>query len=194
MQQELNRSLIHEQNIKYYQVEHYLTVSSKERNVSLYPSVSHYSLELQKEFKNIYSIELIQGIIPDKPTGTVATEPYLLLKIDEIDDVMSSNDTNIAQSFAILSLCRPITDDGFIHIDKKIHENTVKYYQTPKSSLSRMTVSITKEDGTLFDFGTDSPSPPNKDFQNTFIFKIVTLEKERSVLNQRNIYTQSFFN
>ena len=51
-----------------------------------------------------------------------------------------------------------------------------------------MTITILDSAGLPFDFGTDTPSPPNKAFQNTFIFKIVTLEKKRSVLNHRNVY------
>ena len=51
-----------------------------------------------------------------------------------------------------------------------------------------MTVTILDSNGTPFNFGTDTPSPPNKTFQNTFIFKIVTLEKKKSPLNHRNVY------
>lgn len=179
-------SVSQEPNLQYQQKIHYLTISSKDRDVTVYPNVNHYSLKFPNEFKNIHSIELIQAIIPDQ--NNVQNEPYLLLQVDEIQDVMVSNDKNISNSFAILQLASPTKAGTFIQIDRRIHEYTVKCYDTPKAYLSRMTVNIVDSDGVPFNFGTDTPSPPNKTYQNTFIFKIVTLEKQRSVLNHRNVY------
>ena len=179
-------SLSQEPDIEYEEKVHYLSISSKDRDLTAYPDVNHYSIQFPNEFRNIYSIELIQGIIPDK--NNVQDEPYLLLKIDEIQDTMVSNDKNIADSFAILQLAPPTKANTFIQIDRRIHEYTIKYYQTPKAYLSKMTITILGSDGIPFDFGTDTPSPPNKQHQNTFIFKIVTLEKKRKVLNHRNVY------
>lgn len=179
-------SISQEHDLQYQEKVHYLTISSKDRDVTAYPNVNSYSLKFPNEFKNIQSIELIQAIIPDK--NNVQDEPYLLLQVDEIQDVMVSNDKNIANSFAILQLASPTKAGTFIQIDRRIHEYTVKYYDTPKAYLSKLTITILNSDGVPFDFGTDTPSPPNKAFQNTFIFKIVTLEKERRVLNHRNVY------
>jgi hypothetical protein len=179
-------SISQEPDIEYEEHVHYVSISSKDRDIVAYPNVNHYAVQFPNEFKNIHSIELIQGIIPDQ--NNVQNEPYLLLKIDEIQDVMVSNDKDIANSFAILQLATPTKANTFIQIDRRIHEYTVKYYQTPKAYLSKMTVTILGSDGIPFDFGTDTPSPPNKMYQNTFIFKIVTLEKKRRQLNHRNVY------
>jgi len=179
-------SISQEPDLQYEKKVHYLTISSKDRNVTAYPNVNQYSIKFPNEFKNIHSIELIQAIIPDQ--NDVQDEPYLLLQIDEIQDVMVSNDKNISNSFAILQLAAPTRSGTFIQIDRRIHEYTVKYYDTPKAYLSKMSITILDSTGALFDFGTDTPSPPNKSFQNTFIFKIVTLEKQRRVLNHRNVY------
>lgn len=181
-----NQALSTEQEpqIEYESTECYLTVSSRDRDVEEYPSVSNYTLRLPTEFRNVSSIELIQAIIPDK--NSVTQEPYLLLNIKELEEVMFSVDRNISDAFAILQMGKPITDGGFIQIDKRIHENVVKHYKTPKSSLSKMTISITDLDGNIFDFG-DSGST-NKQYINTFVFRIVCLEKKRSVLNHRNIF------
>jgi hypothetical protein len=179
-------SISQEPDLQYEKKVHYLTISSKDRNVTAYPNVNQYSIKFPNEFKNIHSIELIQAIIPDQ--NDVQDEPYLLLQIDEIQDVMVSNDKNIANAFAILQLAAPTRAGTFIQIDRRIHEYTVKYYDTPKAYLSKMSITILDSTGAPFDFGTDTPSPPNKSFQNTFIFKIVTLEKQRRVLNHRNVY------
>ena len=101
-----------------------------------------------------------------------------------------SNDKNIANSFAILQLSAPISAGGFIQIDKRIHENTVLTFKTPKANLAKMTVSIRDCLGNLFDFGNDAslPTAPTKSLQNTFIFKVTTLEKRRMQLSHRNVY------
>lgn len=179
-------SIQQEPDIEYEKKTHYIFVTSKNRDKTLFPNISHYTVEFPQEFKNIHSIELIQGIIPN--VNNVTQEPYLLLKLEEIRDVMVSNDPDISEAFAFLTMASPCTSDGsFIALDKKIHENTPKIYNTPKASLQKLTISVTKHDGTLFDFGADT-SPPNKSIQHTFVFQIITLEKKRATLSHRNLY------
>jgi len=175
-----------EANIEYEKNISFVTISSRDRNVELYPNVSRYVIHFPTEIKNVESVELIQAIIPDK--NNVTQEPYLLLKVDEMEDVMISNDRNVSDAFAILQLTNPVTAGCFIQMDRKIHENVIKYYKTPKASLSKMTISITDYNGNLFNFGTDNVSPPAKALQNTFVFKIESLEKKRAVMNHRNVF------
>lgn len=175
-----------EPNIEYEQVPYYFVVSSNDRDVSKYPDVNKYVINLPKEFKNIHSIEMIQAILPDK--NSVTSEPFLLLKIDELEDVMVSSNRNISDAFAVIQLTSPVTSGGYIVTDKRTYENTVKYFKIPKATLSKLSISITKYDGTLFNFGADTPSPPNKQFQNWFVFMVVCLEKKRDTLNHRNVF------
>ena len=181
-------SLKNESNIEYEEYTHYITVSSRDRDRLAYANVNNYCIALQQEFKNISSVELVQAILPAKNNSEA--EPYLLLDIDEVSDVMISSDKHISDSFAILQPNIPTTPGGFMQIDKRIHENTIKYYKTPKASLAKMTISIKNCNGILFDFGLDT-SPPNvvdKSLQNTFVFKIITLEKRRAELNHRGVF------
>lgn len=181
-------SVKNEQNIEYEETTHYITISSRDRDRSVYTNVNHYCITLQQEFRNVYSVELVQAIIPAKNNSDA--EPYLLLDIDEVSDVMISSDKHVSDSFAILQPTVPTTSGGFMQIDKRIHENTIKYYKTPKASLAKMTVSIKDCDGTLFNFGTDTlpPTAIDKSLQNTFVFKIITLEKRRTELNHRGVF------
>jgi hypothetical protein len=184
----VKHSLTQEPDIEYEEFVHYLSISSRDRNRSVYPNVNNYSITFPVEFRNISSVELIQAIIP--ATNDADKEPYLLLDIDEIPDVMISNDKYISDSFAMLQPTIPTTTGGFMQIDKRIHENTVKIFKTPKANLSKMTISIKDCVGNNFDFGSDTslPTSVNKALQNTFIFKIVTLEKRRSELNNRGVF------
>ena len=192
----VKHSLTQEPDIEYEEFTHYLSVSSRDRNrnpshpdnIPIWSNVNNYSITFPLEFRNISSVELIQGIIP--ATNDADKEPYLLLDIDEIPDVMISNDKYISDSFAMLQPTIPTTTGGFMQIDKRIHENTIKYYKTPKASLAKMTISIKDCNGILFEFGTDTlpPTVIDKSLQNTFVFKIITLEKRRSELNHRGVF------
>jgi hypothetical protein len=181
-------SLTQEPDIEYEKNIHYLSISSRDRDRGVYSNVNNYSIVFPMEFRNISSVELIQAIIPAK--NDAEHEPYLLLQIDEIPDVMISNDKYISNCFAMLQLAPPISTNGFIQIDKRIHENTIKIFKTPKANLSRFTISIKDCTGNLFDFGSDTASPDavDKSLQNTFVFKIVTLEKKRAELNNRSVF------
>lgn len=181
----VKHSIDQEKNIEYEETYHYVTVSSRDRDTSIYPNTNRYVINFPKEFKNISSIQLIQAIFPD--TNNVRHEPYLLLKIDELEDVMVSNDRNISDAFAMILLSAPPQNNTFITMDTKVHENTIKYFRIPKATLSKMTISITDCDGALFDFGSDSP-PLVKGVQTTFVFKLSVLEKKRETLNHRNVF------
>jgi len=178
-------SVTNEKDIKYIEHTDYIVIHSVDRNITYYPQPNHYVVNLPYEFRNVSTIEVVNGVIPDK--NNVIQEPYLLLKIDELDGVMASNNKAIANSFAMLNMAAPIHSGSFINVDKKTFEHAILYFKTPKASLSKLTVSITDWEGNLFDFGDDSGGP-NKALQNMFVLKIVTLEKNRDALNTRNVF------
>lgn len=175
-----NLSLLHEKNIQYESKVDYLHVSSAERDPLRFPDVNNYTVYFDREFKNVKSIELIQSIIP--ATNSVANEPFLVLKINEVEHTMYSKNALIDGSFAILQMATPV--NGWVQIRKDIHEIVVKNYITPLSSLTKFSIGIYKKDNTLFDFGTDT-DPIDLDLQNHFVFKITTVEKSRQDINYR---------
>ena len=177
-------SVQQEYDIKYTTRNNYLTISSKDRDTSQYSKSTNFIIDLYTEYRNITSIELITAIIPDK--ANVQNEPFLLLNIKELDVLNDSNNKQISDSFAMLQLAPPTLPGTFIQIDKRTFENTVLNFHTPKSRLSRMTIRITDADGNLFNFGGDGTT--DKNYQCQFVFKIVTLDTDRSTLNQRNVY------
>lgn len=177
-------SITGEPDIKYETRENYLVVSSTDRDTSVYPSSSNFVIQLEKEYKNITSVELIQAIVPDK--NSVTAEPYLLLKVREFENTMDSNNKQIYNSFAILQVCPPTVSNSFLQIDKRIFENVTLHYRTPRANLSKITIQITDAEGNVFDFG--GSGTKNKAYQCLFVFKITTSDSNRSKLNNRNVY------
>ena len=181
-------SISQEPDIKYEKTDNYLVISSVDRDTTIYPSSSYFVIDLQKEYRNITEIELIQAIIPD--TNNVLSEPYLLLNVKELENIMDSNNKYISESFAMLQLCPPVTSGTFIQLDKRISENVILNYRTPKARLSRMSISVTNSLGNVFEFSGTSGGDGtiNKSTQSQFVFKITTLDTDRKILNQRNVY------
>lgn len=177
-------SVSQEPNIEYETTTHDLVVTSKSRDLLSYPSSSHYVINLSKEYKNIKSISLVQAIIPDQ--NAVTNEPYLLLKVDELNNNMDCNDKNISDAFAIIQLTPATVSGTFIQNDSRIHEKSVLYFKTPKAQLSKMTITITDSDGIPFNFGGNTTL--TKAYQNVFTFRIVTEEKNRRILQNRAVF------
>jgi hypothetical protein len=177
-------SISQEPDVKYELRENYLIVSSTDRDVNTYSSSSNFVIQLEKEYKNIVSVELIQAIVPDK--NNVTAEPYLLLKIKEFENTMDSNNKQVYDSFAILQVCTPTITNSFLQIDKRIFENVTLNYRTPRANLSKLTIQITDAEGNIFDFGGSGTT--TKANQCLFVFKIVTSDSNRSLINNRNVY------
>lgn len=176
-------SIKQEPTITYTERVVYLHVSSADRDPVKFPSPSQYTIDFDREFKNIKKIELIQAQVAS--TNSVDNEPYLILKIDEIDRTMYSKNALIDDSFAILQMTAPL--NGYIQIKKDIHEKVVKEYITPLATLGKFSISIYKQDATLFNFGSDT-NPVNLTLQNMFVFKITTLEKSRNNIGYRALF------
>jgi hypothetical protein len=177
-------SVLQEPDIKYEKRDNYLIVSSADRDTTTYPSSSNFVIQLHQEYRNITSVELIQAIVPDK--NDVTAEPYLLLKVNEFENTMESNNKQIYNSFAILQVCKPTIPDSFLQIDKRIFENVTLNYRTPRASLSKITVQITDSEGDIFDFGGSGTT--GKANQCLFVFKITTSDSNRTIINNRNLY------
>lgn len=179
-------SVTNEPNIDYSTRDEYIVISSVDRDRTNYPNPNHYTVTLPSELRNIKSIEIINGVIPDK--NSVLQEPYLLLKIDELENTMISPNKPISDSFAILHLQAAFKSGYFLNVDKKTFEHVVLNYITPKAGLSKLTITITDSLGVPFDFGSDDGLTPDKSLQNMFVLKIVYLVKNRDSINQRNLY------
>lgn len=169
-------------NVKYNKRENFLFISSKDRDISVYPLTTEYVIHLEKEYKNVISVELTQAFIPDK--NNVASEPFILLKVKELEPVIDTNNTDVYNSFSILQIS-PMAAGGYIQT-MQVFENITLNYRTPKAKLSTMSISLTDCDGNLMRFGGDGTT--DKAFQCQFIFKIITLDTDTRIIGQKNIY------
>lgn len=151
-------------------VTHIIAIDSKDRDIVKYPSPSNYRFAFP-ELKNIISVELIGGVIPDK--NNVTLEPYLILQIPELShERLIGTNSSIENSFAILQIPPATTSGSFINLDMHLSERVVFESRTILPILNHVNVKILKNDGSIFSFGSDSGSP-NLAIQNFFVLRII---------------------
>jgi len=178
---------------------YYIDIDSRERDRTIWPDPQNYQIKFQgtsdhenvigQVYKNIKSIELISMCIPN--TNNVLDEQYLLLQIDEINNKKRrSANINVDKAFTRL-IFQDLAAVNYLCIDKDISSPLILEY--PKNdllaSLSKMTISLRRYDGTLFDFGTDTvaPTPFDETVQNSMTFKITELVRDTSKMGKRII-------
>ena len=170
---------------KYEYKEHYLIVDSRDRNRTIYPNPNNYTIQfdngtdgnVQERFRNIVSIEIIDGHLPDAITGAV---PYLILDIPELNSTYAGTNNNLSNTFAILNP----ESKGTTFARLKLATPGINKYRTPIASLKKMTFQFKDFNGNFYDFGTDSipPLSPIVGINNSLIFKIITRENDFKLL------------
>lgn len=178
-------SVIQEPKIKYTERIDFLHVSSIDRDVTAYPGVNHYRFVFEDTFKNVKAIRMIGATIPNQ--NNVLDNPEVIIEIEEINHINFSS-KNINKAFAILPLKGPSRAlDGFITPEMACNLNSELFFRTPVAKLNSLTITIKDITGNRIDFA-EPVGTTDKKFQNTFLFKITTIEKDRQVIQHRNVY------
>lgn len=180
-----NQVRLQESEIVCDRVTHYLAVSSNQRDITNYPLSNSYTIQLPREYKNIVSMQLIESIIPNQ--NNITNQPYIVLNIKELQgkSPLESNDPILANAFALVQLTN--NTGNFLQIDRKVHEIIILHTLQP-INLAKMTISLTDHSGIPIDFGSDTGGVFNPLYQNTLVFKIVVLEKNRKELGQKPVF------
>lgn len=178
----------------------YLTLDSRDRDRTVWPNSNHYRVPLVSSsndlnvkspnvvYKNIYSISLLSAVVPN--TGNVFDEPYLLLQIDEIDNMYDAASTACAKAFTKIYFKEVCPLSRYLRMDKGVGDPLTKiYWPAPRASLQSITLSFRRHNGELIDFGADNmlPDEPRSDLQTSITLEIRTFVTDSgSALGHRN--------
>lgn len=173
------QNTIQEDDIVYTETVSYFHVNSSDRNTTSYPSVNNYRIVSDETFKNIHSIELVAASIANQ--GSPLNNPYLILKIDGLDHLHFSN-KNVNKGFATMYL--KSTTGAHVQPELGVLQRNILIFKTPLASLNNVDISIVSPNGTLFAFG-EGAGDTTVAFSNSFLLKIITLEKSRKALHNR---------
>jgi len=179
----------------------YLTIDSRDRDRSTWANSNYYRIPLVapdnklnvkapgQRYKNVYSISLLSAVVPK--LNDVLDEPYLLLQIDEVDNVYDSANPACAKAFTKLYFKEVCLGSPYLRLDKGVGDPLTKvYWPAPRASLDSITISFRKFDGSLFDFGDDVPPPddPLTDRQTSITLEIRTFVVDAGkAIGHRNI-------
>lgn len=178
-------SVSQEKNIKYENTAHYLNINSADRDVANYPLHYDYKISFDTNYKNIASIELISAVLPF--ATDILLEPYLTLDIDGLNVIDFANTSVSHRGFTTLALKAPTSSTGFIVPDFGPIFHTSFVPKTPMASLNSFNIKFRDVSGTLYTFGAPGGSVLKKD-QHSLLFRIITKEVSRNVLQHRNVF------
>lgn len=157
----------------------YISINSTDRawtkDVQRYAyPVTFNGAGISGNYKDIRSIEVGKVVIPEEineninilnyPSKTQFNQefsfsyPYLILRIDEFNDVYDGTNDHIRKSFCKLVYHRHYkapNGRGYV-ILKPFQKEKKQFYPTPLSSLSRLTISILKPNGFLLNTTSDN--------------------------------------
>jgi len=170
-----------------------------ERNTFRYNyAVTFNGNGLSGNYKNIRSIEVGKVVIPEEINETINalnfanktqfnhefsfSYPYLILRIDEFNDVYDGTNDNVRKSFCKLVYHRSYkapNGRGYV-ILKPFQQERKYFYPSPLSSLSRLTISLLKPNGFLVNNSSDS-------------YKIFKLDYDPYNPNFFNVVSDVFF-
>lgn len=161
-------------------VSKYLSINSFDRNWKIDPYRYRYVVNFQNKdndimskYRNIESISVSKVIIPEEviPSNSIINHektafnhefsfsyPYLILSIDEFTDVYDGTNQNARRAFATLVYHKNYkapNGRGFV-ILKPIQLEKKTFYPNLLSTLPKMTLSVTKPDGSLLNMSADN--------------------------------------
>lgn len=162
-------------------IEKYLSINSFDRNWLIDATRYKYSIDfltksnnsIQNRYRNIESLAVTRVIMPDEivqindPIKSSFNHeftfayPYLILSIEEFNDVYDGTNDAVRRAFCTLVFEKAYkAQNGRGYVVLKPMQNEFKYfYPAPLASLNKLSISILKPNGTLFNSSSDSYSP-----------------------------------
>jgi hypothetical protein len=162
----------------------YIKISSADRDRSVYPGTAKFRVRLPYEYKDVYSLSLSAGILPN--LDNISTDAFTYLKIQELDHIKLSDGDDV---FGVMILHTANTTN-FYNIDKSSTNMMPRRFIEPKQRLSEISIELLHPDKTPVNFGTEgSTGLVNQAIQTSFTFEIKTIRKLKKFHNDtKNVY------
>lgn len=174
-------------NIQSCILEKYLSINSFDRDWTINPLRYSYPINfltnnnsIQNRYRNINSMSVTRVVIPEEivqssPIQTSFTYdftfsfPYLLLTIDEFNDVYDGTNDHVRKTF-----CKLIYDKNYkgqngrgYLVLKPMQKEKKIFYPAPLSTLNKLTFSLLKPNGSLFNNSLDNYNALAIEYDNT---------------------------
>jgi hypothetical protein len=189
-------------------IQKYLSINSIDRDWenNVYPERYRYMInflsydnDFMNRYRNIDSMEISRIIVPCETSLSTNTSyhisfslPYVVLNIEEFQDVYDGTNDVIRKSFCNLiyeSSYRAPNGRGYIVL-KPIQNEKKQFYPAPLSTIQKLTISLLKPNGDLFSKSTDSNQISNIEQDNVHTDRLlITLS---SYFKEIDFYNDDF--
>ena len=160
---------------------HFLFISSSMRDRSQYPDPSNFKIELAEPLRDVVSIELSSGVLPNQ--GNIAGDGYLLLDIPELNHIKGADGSRY---FGILGLQHhPSPTREYFNLDKSNTNDMPVVFKPAKKRLDSLTLILRHPDGSMVSFGDENATAPaNLAMQTQFTFDVRTKVRKRTGIDR----------
>jgi hypothetical protein len=164
---------------------YYISIDSRDRDRTLWPYTSQYEVKLappdpyrgaqiQRSFKNVISIELMNAVFPN--TNKVLDLQYIYFNIQEVEGIL---DTTCSGKRFFAKLLPQHAIGQFVYNYQDIGERARKIYPFRGARLDKLTVEFRDPSGNLVNFGNDNGASPNNLIQTSLTLKIVVEQNNK---------------
>jgi hypothetical protein len=152
---------------------HYITISSRDRDTTLYPNPAKFQVSLPIELRNVKAVKVVQGSFPN--VTELTTVPFVYLDIPELNFMqVTSLDSQVT---GVLQL-KPLASSAFLGIDAPTVACQYEFNNL-KDRLARLNVSLRGPDGAQIEWTTETGVPDSAD-QWYLSMEITTLVPKQS--------------
>jgi hypothetical protein len=141
-------------DLTYEYEKRYLFVTSAMRDRTQYPDPAYFKVQFPETYRDIYSIELSAGTLPN--AGNISGDGYLLLDIPELNHIEGVDGSKY---FGILGL-QTHPNRSFFNLDKANTNDMPVIFKPIKARLDGITIMLRHPDGSLVTFGSENPAAP----------------------------------
>ncbi|QIG60140.1 hypothetical protein [Dishui Lake large algae virus 1] len=164
---------------------YYISIDSRDRDRNIWPYSSQFEVKLdppapyagaqiQRSFKNVISVELVNAAFPN--TNKVLDLQYIYLNIQEIDGIL---DTTCSGKRFFAKLLPQHAIGHFVYNYQDIGERARKIYPFRGARLDKLTIEFRDPSGALINFGNDNGATPNNLIQTSLTLKIVVEQSNK---------------
>lgn len=160
-----------------YEIERqYLFISSSMRDRSQYLDPANFRIELSEPLRDVISIELSQGVLPNQ--GNIAGDGYVLLDIPELNHIRGADGSRY---FGVLGLqYHPSPTKEYFNLDKSNTNDMPVVFKPVRRRIDFLTIILRHPDGSMVTFGNEDPSlPASLPMQTQFTFEVRTRVRRR---------------
>lgn len=173
------------ENIEYQTRKEYIQIFSADRDLQFYPNPADFVIPFPTQFKDIISIEISGGNIPDISPINDHSFLYLDIPTKNLNHIYTSSG---AKYFGVLALLPG--SNGFLCTDKSCTNLMKRTFIPPLAELRELKITLRNPDHSIVVLGNETVgNPVDLSIQTSFVFQLQIKERKRVgiVQDYRNV-------